>query len=223
MTEKRYDNVKRLAERGLVSFTSMTETSHNGPGARPTVVHHVNERDSYVVVAQLSPEFTARLVGQWQKGGLVAFTAMQEPTQRVSAILLSPMTSREIAELTGKQHAHVLRDARTTLSELGLTESSFGSSYQDSTGRSLPQLSLPKRETLILVSGYSVTMRAKIIDRWQELEAVAVPAIPKTYSGMLRLAAERAEQIEAAQAQIAHMTPLATVGSMVSQHKHTLA
>jgi phage regulator Rha-like protein len=31
------------------------------------VEYHVNQRDSYVIVAQLSPEFTARLVDRWQE------------------------------------------------------------------------------------------------------------------------------------------------------------
>lgn len=81
------------------------------------------------------------------------------------------MSSREIAELTGKRHSHVMRDIRTMLDGLGEnTEPKFGSSYKDQTGRKLPCYQLPKRETLILVSGYSVELRARIIDRWQEIE-----------------------------------------------------
>ena len=81
------------------------------------------------------------------------------------------MTSREIAELTGKQHKDVLYDIRKMLEELEVHSADFSAEYKDSTGRTLPAFNLPKRETYILIIGYSVTMRAKIIDRWQELEA----------------------------------------------------
>ena len=91
------------------------------------------------------------------------------------------MSSREIAELTGKQHKDVIRDIRNMLNQLEIHSAQFCAQYKDSTGRSLPMFNLPKRETLILVSGYSVAMRARIIDRWQELEEKQTPATPKTY------------------------------------------
>lgn len=87
------------------------------------------------------------------------------------------MSSKEIAELTGKLHAHVLRDIRNMLDDLGEAESKFGSSYKDTTGRTLPMYSLPKDLTITLVAGYSVVMRHRIVTRWQELEA-QVPALP---------------------------------------------
>lgn len=71
LVESRHDSVKRsmetLQDSGLISFTQSVETSHDGAGARPVAVYLVNKRDSYVVVAQLSPAFTARLVDRWQE------------------------------------------------------------------------------------------------------------------------------------------------------------
>jgi phage regulator Rha-like protein len=71
LVESRHDNVKRsmetLQDKGIISFTQSEETSHEGAGARPVDVYLVGKRDSYIVVAQLSPEFTARLVDRWQE------------------------------------------------------------------------------------------------------------------------------------------------------------
>lgn len=85
------------------------------------------------------------------------------------------MSSVEIAELTGKNHAHVMRDIRSMLTGMEQGQSKFGSTYSDAQGKSRACFNLPKRETLILVSGYSVELRARIIDRWMELERVAQP------------------------------------------------
>ena len=80
------------------------------------------------------------------------------------------MSSLEIAELTGKQHKHVLTDIRNMLNSLNIESAVFTAQYKDSIGRSLPMFNLPKEETLCLVSGYNVQMRMAIIKRWQELE-----------------------------------------------------
>lgn len=89
------------------------------------------------------------------------------------------MSSREIAELTEKEHFNVLADIRKMLTDLGIADLSFQGSYTDATGRRLPLFNLPEDLTITLVSGYSVQMRHRIVKRWQELEARNTPvALP---------------------------------------------
>jgi phage regulator Rha-like protein len=86
------------------------------------------------------------------------------------------MSSLEIADLTGKRHPDVVRDLKVMLESLGGDVSSFARIYRDTMNRAQTEYHLPKRESLILVSGYDVHLRAKIIDRWQVLEAHNAPA-----------------------------------------------
>ncbi|MNC63604.1 Phage regulatory protein Rha [compost metagenome] len=91
------------------------------------------------------------------------------------------MNSVEIAELTGKRPADVKRDIRNMLEAMGSTTEQFCSHMQVPMQRGgyrkLEVYALPRRELDILLTGYSVTLRAKVIDRWRELEAeVAKPA-----------------------------------------------
>lgn len=87
------------------------------------------------------------------------------------------MSSREIAELTGKRHDHVMRDIRNMLSELQITHPKFGGTYLDGSGRSLPCFHLDRELTETLVTGYSIPLRHKVIRRLHELEdAQAKPA-----------------------------------------------
>src|SRR5690606_14207890 len=68
---KRHDNVMRtieaLHERAAISLPHFEEVPNPGPGPLLLKQFRVGKRDSYVIVAQLSPEFTARLVDRWQE------------------------------------------------------------------------------------------------------------------------------------------------------------
>jgi phage regulator Rha-like protein len=104
------------------------------------------------------------------------------------------MTSREIAELTGKRHDHVMRDLQN-LSDQGVIDlPKFGEIAKDAMNRDQTIYRLPKRETLILTSGYSATQRAVIIDRWLELEgqiAALTPAERLLHHAQIMVAHER--------------------------------
>jgi len=65
----RHDKVKqsieRLSERGTIQLPPLGEVkNHLG---QSVAVFQVCKRDSFIVVAQLSPEFTAALVDRWQE------------------------------------------------------------------------------------------------------------------------------------------------------------
>jgi len=81
------------------------------------------------------------------------------------------MSSREIADLCEKKHQHVMRDTRAMLSALGLQEGGYVQKWTDpSNGQSYPEFALPRDLTMTLVTGYSIPLRKKVIDRLDELE-----------------------------------------------------
>lgn len=69
----RHDKVKqsieRLADRKVIVQPPMGDEQINDTLGRPRTesVYYVSKRDSYIIVAQLSPEFTAALVDRWQE------------------------------------------------------------------------------------------------------------------------------------------------------------
>jgi len=135
------------------------------------------------------------------------------------------MSSREIAELTGKQHKDVMRDIRVMFSQLEKDSAQFCAQYHDLTGRSLPCFHLNRYYTELLITGYDVRRRAAVIQRWFDLEKqVAQPQIPQSFAEALRLAADTQEQLEAEsqQRQIAEKrrdSLQVTVGT----HRHSIS
>lgn len=117
------------------------------------------------------------------------------------------MSSREIAELTGKRHDHVMRDIRKMLDDLGEAHPKFGGSYEDSTGRTLPCFNLDRDMTDCLLTGYSAKARMIVIKRWRELESKQAPALPQSFSEALQLAADQARQIEEQEKALALAAP----------------
>lgn len=124
------------------------------------------------------------------------------PTQGIPA-----MSSLEIAKITSKNHADVMRDIRNTLEQAGIVESRFAGYYIASNGKQNPCYLLPRRECDLVISGYSVKYRLAIIDRWHELEGKQAFQIPQTLPDALRLAADLAEKNAVQAAQLAIAAP----------------
>ena len=107
--------------------------------------------------------------------------------QNLQAMGAQRMTSLEIAEITGKQHKNLMRDIRNMEAAWEKTTGlKFElSSYQDSTGRTLPCYSLTKTECLYIATKFNDEARAKLVLRWEELEVAhrgQAPSDPLRYS-----------------------------------------
>ena len=128
---------------------------------------------------------------------------------------ITSMTSKEIAELTGKRHADVMRDVRNMVERL----EKFNQNNPDADLRSAPQVSwhcdtehyvdangqaremyrLDRDTTHCLIAGYDPVPRMRIIKRLAELEAQQT-ALP-----MEVIQAAMLDVIQPMQAQIEHL------------------
>ena len=85
------------------------------------------------------------------------------------------MSSLEIAKLTGKDHAHIMRDIRNMEPAWEkISQTKFGlSSYNDAQGKQRPCYYLTKTECLYVATKFNDEARAKLVIRWEELEKKA--------------------------------------------------
>lgn len=120
------------------------------------------------------------------------------------------MSSREIAELVGKEHKHVMRDLRVLSEQLGDLFEGVVQVWTHPQNKQQYEEYAIKRDTCItLLTGYDSVSRMKVIKRWQELESAQKPAIPQTYAAALLEAGRLAMELEQAEAQLAIAAPKA--------------
>lgn len=127
----------------------------------------------------------------------------------INAIPNQTMSSREIAELTGKQHDNVLKLVRSLI-EAGIVKNTTPQQYvHPQNKQTYTEYLSDKRDSLVVVARLSPEFTAAVVDRWQELEAKQTPAIPQTLPEALRLAADLAEQKAVVEQQLAIAAPKA--------------
>ena len=94
------------------------------------------------------------------------------------------MTSLQIAEITGKPHADVMKAIRKMEPAWSkINEGNFSLvDYQDKKGETRPCYSLNKEECLYIATKFNDEARAKLIKRWKELEEQhQKPSVPQNY------------------------------------------
>ena len=101
------------------------------------------------------------------------------------------MSSREVADLADARHNDVCATIER-LFDKGLLRSNRKTRMEATGGRPTAVYDLNERDTYLVIAGYSDEVRARIIDRWQELEAQNQPPAPADLSRMdiLKLALE---------------------------------
>ena len=83
------------------------------------------------------------------------------------------MTSLEIAEVTGKQHKHVMEAIRKMEPAwMNIAGSNFRlGSYKDANRQLRPCYQLTKTECLYIATKFNDEARARLVLRWEELES----------------------------------------------------
>jgi len=134
------------------------------------------------------------------------------PQNANHASVARTMSSREIAELTGKRHDNVKADIRNMLADLKEDVLNFQGIYFDGMNRKQSEYLLDREHTDCLLTGYSAAMRMAVIKRWRELEEGAgrvIATLPdfSNPAAAARAWAEQYEQRQVAQQALAVAAP----------------
>ena len=107
------------------------------------------------------------------------------------------MTSLQIAEITGKRHADVMKSIRKmepAWEKVAEGKFSLGS-YKDENNQDRPCYSLNKEECLYIATKFNDEARAKLIKRWKELEEQhQKPSVPQNYLEALKYLVKAEEE-----------------------------
>src|SRR5690606_19805771 len=171
------------------------------------------------------------------------------------------MPSRELADLTDKQHKHVIRDIRVMLIELygegeleklvpeknrhrhteyirenagSIMTALFGDGpsrdhaddrgftwHRDARGY-VSEFHLDRELTEVLITGYSIPLRARVIRRLHELESRPHVTVPQSLPEALRLAADLAEQNSTLRLVVQEQAPKVEALQRIAQARGTL-
>jgi len=103
------------------------------------------------------------------------------------------MSSRELAELCEKRHDNVMRDVKAMLDALDMPALKFEGSYVGDNGKELPCYNLPRDLTMTLVTGYSIPLRKRVIDRLAEYEAgqARLPTTAEAFASVFSMVADQ--------------------------------
>lgn len=149
LVESRHDSVKRtierLAERGVIQLPPLVDVpNHLG---QTVSVYQLEKRDSLVVVAQLSPEFTARIVDRWQELEAQQAQAFAIPKSMSEALRLAADLSeqnerlaleldtavRTKAEIGSRREATAMATAAAKTKEVARLKHELGRNQQHAT------------------------------------------------------------------------------------------
>ena len=110
------------------------------------------------------------------------------------------MSSRDIAELTGKEHKNVCRVIRDLISDR-ILDAQLEPLKFEYRGQWFDYYELSKRDSFVVVARLSPEFTAHIVDRWQELEQKLNPVfnLPQDLPSALRALADTYEQLQQAQ------------------------
>lgn len=140
------------------------------------------------------------------------------------------MTSREMAHLAEKSHAHLMRDIRKMEeSWLKIGQSKFGQSYYiNSQNRKMPMYTLTQTESLYIATKFNDKARGKLVLRWKELQikenqqAAQSPMKQLSRKEILQMALEAEELAEKKQKEIDRLKPKAELVNRIVECKELL-